>query len=1553
MKTRNEERLSTVIACVCCGFTLVASGRGVFSVSDPLGDGNLDASVGVSAAKTYTHAYNIRGTNVVINGVTFASVENFTGVDGQFGMAGWSSISSGGSTIGAGSGLDALMSSFNYNGSENTLTLSNLVAGQTYVLTFYNKAWSSANNDRILAVTSGEGAAITFDECRGGEPNANLLRYTFEATNATEWVKFKVVSQGTMHFYGFSTEQVFNNAWGSGASWTTASWGVGVPNAAGANASLPAQSAPASITLDAPVTVGHVQFDGASAWTVSGDNTLTLTADVGGVSVLSALSGAHAISAPVALSNPVLKSGDGTLTLSGPVSGTCVMTIDAGTLEITSATTLPTDAAVDIAAGAALQLSNAATQTITELTFGGVVQHSGTWGAEGSGAQHTSARLTGTGVLKVLGGATTGTLTASGSLGGGDLDAGVGLDSSANYLLAVNADGGALTINGVAFSGSSGANPAGINYATSNFGSMMSSAQSTTTGQLGQLLNDFNYGDGTNPQTFTLNNLVPGATYTLTFYNRAWESNGSRSQTVTTTSGATTTFNEDVGDANTVNWLRYTFTASGASETVTMTPVTSGNGFHLYGFSVSVGPASGYTDVTRRSSGSKTIASGFLSDVRITEGTGDVGDLTLASYTTGINTLTVGATEDAATVALNNRTLALNGIVQGADAGGLTFGSGVLKPQNTSFVVDNASTNPIALSATIANANAGSATLTKVGTGTLTLKSRNIYSGATQVLQGTLRVTDTGTTGLGAGLTVNGGTLQIDGGTVNPVWDWSDWNQSWNVEIVNSTINETGGWFGYNGYMKVGNTTENLTGGTSYVGLENLLGWSGTNTTVNIGGSHAAYWYVTRFNSGVCNLNLSSGGALYTDQLFTQESGAVGTVRFDGGVLAMGGQDPNRTPDNWIFTLGGPLTLNVENGGAVIDTSNGRATIRLPFQRDGSSTGGLTKTGGNTLTLTALSTYAGATAVQGGTLKLTQVPVPVPIVNAGFELPAYPSDGGWNYLGSDGITGGWSISAGGIARNWAPWVTVAPQGVQIAFLQGTSYVVQNITVPQAATYRLSFKASNRPNFNADNLEVLFDGVTVLSMPYTQIDNGGNFKDYSVDVALAAGAHELRFAGTSPGWDTATAIDDVQINRIDGLLPGTIPAGTPLAVAAGASMDLNGASQVVGALSGGGRVYNSSSTNVTLTVGDSASSSFGGTIEGSVALLKVGSGTQTLSATNTYTGETRIQSGTLQLPPINAAVTIPNASFETHDPLSMVPPTWSAPWQYAPGGATWVFGGSGITELGSPWLNPSAAIDGTDAAFIQGDGTISGTISVSFGGLYRISFLAGKRWGMPPVILHIDIDGVSQLTYTPSQLQNELGTEFTGDLFLSSGTHTLRFRGEKPDSNDDNIWLDRIALTSLGGTLSTNTAITVDTGAVFDLNGNTQSLARVSGDGVISNGVVVLSGVIAPGGTNAIGTLTLAATPVLSGATLLADVATDGAGDLLVVQGDLDLAGLTLQVANLSQLSHSKTYTVAACSGTLSGKFAATNLDKPWFVMYDYAARTAKIAFATGTLVLLR
>ena len=70
------------------------------------------------------------------------------------------------------------------------------------------------------------------------------------------------------------------------------------------------------------------------------------------------------------------------------------------------------------------------------------------------------------------------------------------------------------------------------------------------------------------------------------------------------------------------------------------------------------------------------------------------------------------------------------------------------------------------------------------------------------------------------------------------------------------------------------------------------------------------------------------------------------------------------------------------------------------------------------------------------------------------------------------------------------------------------------------------------------------------------------------------------------------------------------------------------------LTGNGTITNGGSLPATLTIGvSSALSAFGGTIRdgsGTLALVKTGAGVLTLSGTNTYSGDTTINQGTLQL-----------------------------------------------------------------------------------------------------------------------------------------------------------------------------------------------------------------------------------------------------------------------------------------------------------------------------------
>jgi hypothetical protein len=106
----------------------------------------------------------------------------------------------------------------------------------------------------------------------------------------------------------------------------------------------------------------------------------------------------------------------------------------------------------------------------------------------------------------------------------------------------------------------------------------------------------------------------------------------------------------------------------------------------------------------------------------------------------------------------------------------------------------------------------------------------------------------------------------------------------------------------------------------------------------------------------------------------------------------------------------------------------------------------------------------------------------------------------------------------------------------------------------------------------------------------------------------------------------------------------------------------------------------------------------------------------------------------------------------------------------------------------------------------------------------------------------------------------------------------------------------------------------------------------------------------PGGEDTIDTLSL--NGVTISGTLLIDVNTDGSCDTLAAQGDLDLSGLSLTVANPDQLNPQQTYTVITCSGTRTGKFTSLSGADGWYIQY-MPDGSVNLAFSGGTLILVR
>nr|HPM81869.1 autotransporter-associated beta strand repeat-containing protein [Candidatus Anammoximicrobium sp.] len=415
----------------------------------------------------------------------------------------------------------------------------------------------------------------------------------------------------------------------------------------------------------------------------------------------------------------------------------------------------------------------------------------------------------------------------------------------------------------------------------------------------------------------------------------------------------------------------------------------------------------------------------------------------------------------------------------------------------------------------------------------------------------------------------------------------------------------------------------------------------------------------------------------------------------NGGTETIDGLWGNGTVDN---TAAGTAALVVGSGDA---SSTFSGVIR--------DTGGdvsLTKAGGGTLTLSGVNTYAGATTIAGGTLRLaagggvggvfTNVPeaagynlvYELPIPNGcsfGSGVPysvdntAVIPDGSFSRVGYY-----LELQQGANPRQWvytsfdaAPFATQANKlGVPNA-TSGILYhydaagslpgQVRNMNVYSnvpalvgpdrtgVTTGNVEFWSTNYGRTNiygvpgaSDSTYDFGDQDSPGSHGSMQIHDYGLGKTLLSFGAFNAGSGTLAIGSQSsgePDWTFNYNVASYSVKTLqvvaDAHVSQAIPPASPVVIAAGASLDLNGYSATIGSLAdgagGGGTVVNSDPARpVTLTVNPaSGSTAFSGTIGGdgdanAITLTKTGAGTQVLGGHNTYHGDTNVNGGTLQL-----------------------------------------------------------------------------------------------------------------------------------------------------------------------------------------------------------------------------------------------------------------------------------------------------------------------------------
>jgi len=567
---------------------------------------------------------------------------------------------------------------------------------------------------------------------------------------------------------------------------------------------------------------------------------------------------------------------------------------------------------------------------------------------------------------------------------------------------------------------------------------------------------------------------------------------------------------------------------------------------------------------------------------------------------------------------------------------------------------------------TIGGIFSGVAGLVQSGTGTLTLSATNTYSAGTTVSDGTLA--------LGANNALGNGTLTITGGTVNV----GSFNQSslGAVSLTSGNITGTGTLSGTSYAVASGNISAILGGAAALI--------KSTADTVTLSGANT-YTGATTINDGTLKygadnalsstaavtINANTGGTAILD--LNGFNGTIGSLTF-GGVDGLAGSLNQVTTGSGTLTLGGDVT-SVDTGNPTgSDTISGKLNLGSATRTFtvGDSGGnfaemdvqaaisgpavGINKAGSGVLVLSGSNTYAGATTVNAGLLRLAN--------NSALGTSA----------GGTTVNDGASIGLAGVtitdeAMTFIGTGIIDPFGAAAGALRNYS---GNNTITGTAHIGIGSGSVFTTRINA------YINPTTLTLSGTGVVQGA-----------ASGAQTLELYGQTASTGVLSRV--IQNGSATSLAVTKAEAG--LWILSGNNTYTGGTTVSDGTLQigAGGTTGNLSATggivnNGTFIINRSNAVAQGtdfSAISGSGSFIQAGSGNTTLTAANTYTGATNIDAGTLLLSGSTAADSTVNV-------------------------------GTAGTLAGNGTVNGNATLTGGGIINLSGTGTIIGTLGVTGG-----------------------------------------------------------------------------------------------------------------------------------------------------------------------------------------------------------------------------------------------